>query len=57
MAAQGKGQVKLYLRPESHETLQRAKRLKGQSMSVIVDELVEEVLKGELDELEREESS
>ena len=48
MAAEGKVQVKLFLTPEAQRVLQEGKNLTGKSMWILVEELIDEVLKPEL---------
>lgn len=48
MAAKGKVQVKLYLTPEAHDVLRRASAATKKSHSVVVEELVFDVLEPEL---------
>ena len=51
MAAKDKKQAKFFITPAAHETLRKYADIKGKSMSVVVEELIEEVLELELKEL------
>ena len=52
MAAKGKIQVKLFLTPKAHDTLKKGKELTGESMSVQVENVIDEVLRPELLDLQ-----
>jgi hypothetical protein len=52
MKCKDKTQVKLFLTPEAHALLIRNKEVTGVSMSLAVEDLVKDVLAGELAEAE-----